>query len=277
MTGILYIVATPIGNLQDMSFRAIEVLKQVDLIAAEDTRHSNKLLNYFGIDTALTSFHEHSSPEKQAYLVRELLADKSIALISDAGTPLISDPGSWLVAKAKQEQIKVVPIPGPCAAIAALSVAGLSTAKFHFEGFLPAKTSARQQRLQELCLFTQTLILYEAPHRIIDLVTDLEMIMGGSRQIVIARELTKTFETIYSACVSEVLTWLQSNDNEQRGEFVVLVAGMTENLKNNLTEAMRIYRILQNELSSKQAIKLAAAIAEVSKNELYKIVLESKP
>lgn len=266
----LYIVATPIGNLRDMSARAIETLKSVDYIAAEDTRHSHKLLVHFGIDTPVFSLHEHNESECSEKLLEKFLSkEQTIALISDAGTPLISDPGHRLVKKVRQYNIPVIPIPGPCALITALSASGLSCEQFIFEGFLPEKKIARQKKLDALCYETRTLIFYEAPHRILDLIEDMLAIFGTQRRVVLARELTKTFETIHEGNLEELIIWLNNDKNQQRGEFVVLVEGNKESFRHSELEIQRILKLLLDELPIKQAAALAAKITHGKKNKLY--------
>ena len=272
--GILYIVATPIGNLSDLSERAIDTLKEVDLIACEDTRHSKKLLFHFGIETQLTALHDHNEQDRVDSLLAELSTGKSLALISDAGTPLISDPGYRLVKTAQQQGIKISPIPGPCAAMAALSVAGLASDHFYFEGFLPAKQSGRLKRLQELQLRTETLIFYEAPHRVLETLQDLCEVLGGERQATLARELTKLYETIHSDNLADLASFVEEDENQRRGEIVLLVAGCETNVEAAMQEALRVYRILEKDLPMKQAVALAAKITAVKKNSLYKAVLE---
>jgi 16S rRNA (cytidine1402-2'-O)-methyltransferase len=266
----LYIVATPIGNLGDMSARAIETLKSVDYIAAEDTRHSHKLLMHFAIDTPVLSLHEHNESERSDVLLEKLSKKRqTIALISDAGTPLVSDPGHRLVKKVRKHNIPVIPIPGPCALIAALSVSGLDCEQFIFEGFLPEKKTARQKKLAELRYETRTLIFYEAPHRILALIEDMLSIFGVQRLVVLGRELTKTFETIHEGNLEELKTWLNNDKNQQRGEFVVLVAGSKELYQPSDLETQRILRLLLDELPIKQAAALAAKITHGKKNKLY--------
>ncbi len=218
ITGILYIVATPIGNLQDITLRALDILKEVDLIAAEDTRHSKRLLVHFDIRTPILSLHAHNEDEKNQKLMEMLQSNKSIALISDAGTPLISDPGYRLVSTAHELGIKVVPVPGACAAMTALCASGLPTDRFYFTGFLPAKSQARINRLNEFIHYSATLILYEAPHRIVDLMEDIVKVMGPTRRVGIARELTKKFETIYTDEAIKVLSKIKAHDEERLGE-----------------------------------------------------------
>jgi len=265
----LYIVATPIGNLGDVSARAIEILRHVDCIAAEDTRHSRKLLDHFAINTPILSLHEHNESERSEMLLKRLQQNKTIALISDAGTPLISDPGYILVKKARRHKIPVVPVPGPCALIAALSASGLDCQRFIFEGFLPEKKNARKTKLQHLLHETRTLVFYEAPHRILDLVDDMLVVFGPQRTIILARELTKTFETIHEGSVEQLKTWLNEDKNQQRGEFVVLVKGSEHVFLPATLEIQRILALLLNELPTKQAVSLAAKITHEKKNKLY--------
>lgn len=275
--GILYVVATPIGNLGDMSPRALEALSGASLIAAEDTRHSMALLRHFGIDTPLTALHEHNEREASAALVQRLLSGASIALIADAGTPLLSDPGYHLVSAARAAGLRVVPIPGPCALIAALSAAGLPSDRFVFEGFLPARAAARRARLEELRNEPRTLIFYESPHRIVDCVDDLAGVFGAERPAVIARELTKLFETLHDDSLAGLGAWLRSDVNQQKGEFVILVRGsMLSEQGAQDGEAERVLRILMAELPVKQAAALAAQITGRKKNALYELALQQK-
>ncbi len=268
--GTLYSVATPIGNLQDLSPRAKTILTEVDLIAAEDTRHSRQLLNYFGINTPLQSLHEHNEKQQAQVLLRRLLNGDNIALISDAGTPLISDPGQYLLQLALTEQINVIPIPGASALISALSVAGFPADKFVFDGFLSAKTSTRQQRLEELKTETRTLVFYEAPHRIIACIQDIIKIFGEQREITLVKELTKIFETIYRDNLFNILNWLQDKPERSKGEFVLVVQGFIPPDNKIITpEAERIFLLLRKELSLKQSAKLTSEITGISKNSLY--------
>lgn len=273
----LYIVATPIGNLGDITLRAIEILREVGCIAAEDTRHSKKLLAHFNIKKPMLSLHDYNENEQSKILLQRLQKGENIALISDAGTPLISDPGFRLVKMVREAGIKVIPIPCPCAAITALSASGLPTDKFIFEGFLPAKSSARQQRLAELTTEPRTIIFYEAPHRLMTLIKELVNIFGENRPAVVARELTKKFETIYSANLGEIKTWLESDKNQQKGEFVILLHGMKPIKAEKINEKnLQILKILLAELPVKQAASLTAKITGVSKNKLYKAAMELK-
>ncbi|MBN2689110.1 MAG: 16S rRNA (cytidine(1402)-2'-O)-methyltransferase [Gammaproteobacteria bacterium] len=271
--GVLYIVATPIGNLADISLRALEVLKEVDLIAAEDTRHSKLLLNNYSIKTKLTALHEHNERQQLKTVLTKLKHGENIALISDAGTPLISDPGFPLVQAVKDAGIKVVPIPGACAAIAALSAAGMPTDRFIFEGFLPAKAGAREQRLQALEHEVRTMIFYLSPHRIFKVLSDMQAVFGSDREVVVARELTKKFETIKKDNIANIISWLTNDSNQQKGEFVCLVAGAVVDENALMQESERIYKILREELSHKQAVALAAKITGIKKSKLYNLML----
>lgn len=271
----LYVVATPIGNLQDISQRAIEVLRDVDLIAAEDTRHSKRLLSHLGITTRLTSYHEHNEDAKTGQLIEQLKQGVKVALISDAGTPLISDPGFHLVRSAHQESIRVTPVPGASALVAALSASGIASDRFVFEGFLPSKQGARLARLEKLADESRTLIFYESSHRIVASVADFGQALGGDRQLCIARELTKKFETIHSAPIAEALEWLQSDSDQQRGEFVLIAAGNTALQREEVqTSVEQVLETLLAELPLKQAVQLAAQITGHKKNELYQQALE---
>lgn len=274
-TGTLFIVATPIGNLHDMTPRALEVLTSVGVIAAEDTRHSGRLLQHFGISTATTACHDHNERDKSATLVERMLAGEDIALISDAGTPLISDPGYHLVRAAREAGVRVSPVPGSCALVAALSAAGLPSDRFAFEGFLPAKASGRRQRLQSLASETRTWMLYEAPHRLLECLEDMCDILGPQRQVVLARELTKTFETIRGAPIAELVEWVRADSDQQRGECVLVVeAAPARDEDAGLDpEAERVLDLLLEELPVKQAAALAAKITGQKKNRLYQVAL----
>ncbi|WPP45420.1 16S rRNA (cytidine(1402)-2'-O)-methyltransferase [Pseudomonas sp. AN-1] len=273
--GTLYVVATPIGNLEDISARALRVLREVALIAAEDTRHSARLLQHFGINTPLAACHEHNEREQGSRLVQRLLAGDDLALISDAGTPLISDPGYHLVRNARAAGVRVVPVPGACALIAALSASGLASDRFVFEGFLPARATARRQRLQVLLEEPRTLILYEAPHRLLECLADLSELFGVERPAVLARELSKTFETIKGAPLGELHDWVAADSNQQRGECVLLVEGWQapEGEEALSAEALRVLDLLLAELPLKRAAALAAEITGVRKNLLYQQAL----
>jgi 16S rRNA (cytidine1402-2'-O)-methyltransferase len=271
----LYIVATPIGNLGDISHRAIEVLRRADVIAAEDTRHSSRLTQHFGIATRLVSYHDYSSSGREDAILAELAAGRSVALISDAGTPLISDPGYSLVARARQMQITVIPVPGACALTTALCAAGLPTDRFVFEGFPPHKQGARRQLFESLADEQRTVIFYESPHRIADSVIDMRDAFGEQRQAVICRELTKTWETIHGDSLGGLSQWIMADDNNRRGEFVVLIHGApVVDQDSQLSDADRQLRILLEELPVKQAAALVAKITGLKKNAVYKRALE---
>ncbi|MYM64677.1 16S rRNA (cytidine(1402)-2'-O)-methyltransferase [Pseudomaricurvus sp. HS19] len=274
----LYVVATPIGNLGDMVPRAIETLQTVDVIAAEDTRHSARLLSHFGIQTPLLAYHDHSDGRQVQALVARLLSGESVALISDAGTPLVSDPGYRLVRRAREAGVRVVPVPGACALVAALSASGLPSDRFSFEGFLPPKSGQRQNRLQTLVAETRTLIFYEAPHRIEECLADMALAFGAEREAVLARELTKTFETIVGGSLQSLCEFVAADPNQRRGEMVLMVRGREADAGEGLDEdARRIMTILLAELSVKQASQLAAEITGVRKKLLYQWALEQQP
>ena len=277
MTGILYVVATPIGNLDDISARAIQVLGRVARIAAEDTRHSARLLQHLGINTHLVAVHDHNEAGKTQHLISQLLAGEDLALISDAGTPLISDPGYRLVAAAHEAKIQVVPVVGACAAIAALSAAGLPSDRFSFEGFLHAKANARRQTLSALKDERQTLIFYEAPHRIVDCLADMSEIFGAQREVTLAREITKTFETIKKSTLGALLDFVKNDPNQQKGEIVLVVAGAsdTPNDQDQLKTDQLLLRLLKD-LPVKTAAQLAADLTGIKKNELYQRALVLK-
>lgn len=276
-TGTLYVVATPIGNLGDITQRAIATLQQVDAIAAEDTRHTVGLLRHLGISKPLLAVHEHNEQQSAQGLIKRLQAGESIAMVTDAGTPAVSDPGALVVQAVRQAGLAVVPIPGVSAVIAALSAAGIAQSGFYFEGFLPASGSQRRKRLEILKTLPTTLVFYEAPHRIVECVTDLAAVLGGHRQLTLARELTKTFETIYTCSLAEAIDWLQADPNQQRGEFVLLVhADMQEKAVGLDDETLRILQRLLQELPLKQAVALATDITGQKKNELYEAALAIK-
>ncbi|MGE7990632.1 16S rRNA (cytidine(1402)-2'-O)-methyltransferase [Pseudomonas sp. NPDC089554] len=278
MAGTLYVVATPIGNLDDMSARALKILADVALIAAEDTRHSVRLLQHFGIDTPLAACHEHNERDEGGRFITRLLAGDDVALVSDAGTPLISDPGYHLVRQARAAGVKVVPVPGACALIAALSAAGLPSDRFIFEGFLPAKSAGRKARLEQVREEPRTLIFYEAPHRILECLEDMEAVFGGERPALLARELTKTFETLKGLPLAELRAFVAADTNQQRGECVVLVAGWSapQDEQAISTEAQRVLDLLLAELPLKRAAALAAEITGVRKNLLYQAALDKQ-
>lgn len=268
--GTLYVIATPIGNLEDMVPRAVRILGEVDLIAAEDTRHSAKLLRHFNIGTPLQAIHEHNERSHVPKLIEFLRDGKSIAFITDAGTPLVSDPGFHLVRTARRAGIRVVPVPGACAAITALSAAGLPSDRFVFEGFPPPRSSARRKHFETLRDETRTLIFYESPHRILESLQDMSAVFGTEREAVLARELTKQFETLTSGTLTELLDWTRSDANHQLGEFVVLLHGSTLAELEEVSEATeRLLRILLGEMGVSQAAALAAKITGMKKNKLY--------
>lgn len=269
-TGSLYIVATPIGHLDDISTRAIATLQTVDAIAVEDTRHSQKLLSHLAIKKPLIAFHEHNERQKALELLEKVQAGLNLALISDAGTPLISDPGYHLVRLAHELKIQVIPIPGPCALVAALSASGLPTDRFIFEGFLPPKTTVRSNRLKMLAKESSTLIFYEAPHRILATLEDMVVQLGETRKAVLARELTKSFETIQSGTLASLLAEIKAGLIPERGEMVLVVQGVEEIDAAILSkEAIQILEILLEELSVKQASLLTAKITGIHKRILY--------
>jgi len=275
-TGILYIVATPIGNLNDITLRAIEVLKQVDVIAAEDTRHSKKLLDHYGIDTRLMAVHDHNEQDRIEVLMQLLQDGKSVALISDAGTPLISDPGFRIVRAMQKVGLGVVSIPGPCAAVAALSIAGLPTDRFLFVGFLPPKQQARRSALEKVLTESATLVFYESPKRIADCVADVIEVMGAERVISVAKEITKAFETVKTGPAAEVLDWLLEDDHHRRGEFVLLVQGAeTEAPGDTVVEpsALRAVQLANEYMPMKKACALVSGLTGVPKNALYEAAL----
>jgi 16S rRNA (cytidine1402-2'-O)-methyltransferase len=267
--GTLYVVATPIGNLGDLTPRAREILAQVSLIAAEDTRHTGQLLKHFGIQSPLVSLHEHNEARRAEELVGRLASGESIALVSDAGTPLISDPGFDLVAHARARGIRVAAIPGPCAAIAALSIAGLPTDRFTFEGFLPAKASARRAQLEGLRSESRTMVFYEGPHRIKDVLTDMRDAFGGERRAVVCRELTKHFETTYDGTLDELVRKSADDADISRGEIVVVVSGAAKQTTTTMLDAEQLLHALLEELTPSQAAKIAARLTGEKRGELY--------
>ena len=271
----LYIVPTPIGNLGDITQRALEVLSNVDMIAAEDTRHTGKLLSHFNIQTKTFALHDHNEQQKAQVLVEKLLQGATSALVSDAGTPLISDPGYHLVSQCRHAGVKVVPLPGACAVITALSASGLPSDSFSFEGFLPPKSKGRKDKFLEIAKAARTSIFYESPHRIVDSLKDMLDILGSDRQVVLARELTKTFETIQSLPLGELIDWVTSDGNQQRGEMVLLIHGYRADSEESVPEeAQRTLGILVKELPLKKAAGLTAEIYNLKKNALYKWGLE---
>ena len=275
-TAVLYLVATPIGNLGDMVPRALSVLQSVDAIAVEDTRHSGKLMQHFGISKPLIPYHDHNEREAAERILYLLQQGKRVALISDAGTPAIADPGYRLVRLAHQQGVRVESIPGPCAAIAALAGSGLPSDRFLFAGFLPAKTQARQSALQALANDSATLIFYEAPHRLAQTVNDMVQVLGGDREVCLARELTKQFETVWLTTLSALQQALSEKRVEERGEMVLVMAGNSQAVSSADAEVHRVLDLLLGELPLKQAAALAAKITGVGKRELYQLALERK-
>jgi 16S rRNA (cytidine1402-2'-O)-methyltransferase len=276
-SGTLYVVATPIGNLDDLSARALATLNSVDLIAAEDTRHTGKLLQLIGCATPMLSLHEHNERQRSLELRERLSAGANIALVSDAGTPLISDPGFTLVRELTQHGIRVVPVPGACAAIAALSVAGLPTDRFVFEGFLPAKSSKRRERLAELLHEARTVVFYEAPHRCAETLTDLAQVLGGERQAAACRELTKLYETSYYGSLAELSARAATDADMARGELVLVVAGSEpgDTARQSL-QAEQVLMVLLQELPASQAAKLAARICGADRAAMYELAVKHK-
>ena len=275
--GTLYVVATPIGNLTDITLRALDTLKSVDAIAAEDTRHTAGLLGHFAISKKLMAVHEHNEHQSAAKLLVQLQAGENIALVTDAGTPGISDPGAVVVNFLRQAGIKVVPIPGVSAVVTALSVSGIVQNGFFFHGFLPASGAARRQVLEGLKSQTVTLVFYEAPHRIVASLADMAQVLGADRRVTIARELTKTFETVHTCLLSDAQSWLKADANQQRGEFVLLVeAPPLKNQEEISEQTARMLTLLLAELPLKQAVKLAADISREKKNSLYDLALQLK-
>ncbi|MCL9683113.1 16S rRNA (cytidine(1402)-2'-O)-methyltransferase [Legionella maioricensis] len=272
--GTLYIVATPIGNRDDITLRALNILKSVDLILAEDTRHSIQLLTSLGIKNNLSAFHAHNEGDKSKNFIEQLLAGKSIALISDAGTPLISDPGFPLVKLAREHEIPVVPVPGPCALITALSAAGVPCDSFLFLGFLPAKQNARKNKLETLRSEPHTLIFYESTHRIIECLNDLEETYGPGCELVLAKELTKTFERFISGTVPEVKNWLLAESGHTKGEFVLIIPPRPDAEEKHSNE--ELLTVLLKELPLKQAVSIACKLTKTNKNELYETALKLK-
>lgn len=270
-TGILYIVATPIGHREDISQRALDTLRSVNFILAEDTRHSRVFLNFLGINQPLLSMHAHNEEKKCEHIIERLIQGESCALISDAGTPLISDPGYPLVKRARAQGISVIPIPGACALITALSAAGVPCDMFTFCGFLPAKKSARQHKLEHLKTLEHTLVFYESTHRILDCMDDIALVFGESCPIVLVKELTKAFERFISNSCTEVKNWLLIDDNHIKGEFVLIIP--PRDVNKNTDSHEEILSILLSELPLKQAVKLTSQITKSNKNELYQMAL----
>ena len=273
MEGYLYILATPIGNRDDMTLRAIEILRTVDLIAAEDTRHSKKLMDYHVIKAPLLSLYEHNEAARTVLLCEKLKQGLNIALISDAGTPLISDPGYRLITRVREAGIRVIPVPGACAAITALVSSGLPTDRFVFEGFIPSKGEVRWKKIAALKNESRTMIFYESVHHIVDFIDLLNEQFGDHRRATIARELTKIFETIYTAPLLELKKWIVEDPNQQKGEFVIIVEGAIEKITEINEENQRLLTVLLEELPLKQAISLAAKITHLPRKKLYSLGL----
>lgn len=267
--GTLFVVATPIGNLGDLSPRALDTLKKVAAVCAEDTRHTRQLLAHFGVEKPMVALHEHNEGDAAGALVARLLAGESLALVSDAGTPLVSDPGFRLVRAAREAGITVSPVPGPSALVAALSAAGLPSDRFVFEGFLPAKANARRERLAGLAAEPRTLIFYESAHRIEDMLADAAAAFGAERRAVVARELTKLFETVLDGTLAELGQRVRDDPNQRKGEFVVLVHGAGEEADATVLEGRRLYAKLSQYLAPSTAAKLAAELSGAPRKALY--------
>jgi len=275
-SGQLYVVATPIGNLSDISERARSVLQDVALIAAEDKRHSAKLLRHLGINSPLLALHDHNEHAVVEQLVARLQVGEDVALISDAGTPLVSDPGYILVRKAHDAGIPVHPVPGACAAIAALSASGLATDRFLFCGFLPAKQAARRNQLEQLADHTETLIFYEAPHRILACLEDMRQVIGEEREAVLARELTKQFETIRRGSLAALHSWVEQDSNQQRGEMVLLLAGQPQDAHTETAQSEKLLKLLVDAMPLKQAVDITVSTFGGKKNAIYQKALQLK-
>ena len=275
LTGILYIVATPIGNLQDITQRALDTFAKVDLIAAEDTRHSGLLLSHYGIKKPFFALHDHNEQEKAHILVEKLKQGSHIALISDAGTPLISDPGFHLVRQCREAGIRVVPLPGACAAITALCASGIASDRFCFEGFLPAKSKARKDKLENIAEEDRTLIFYESTHRILDTLEDMQSVLGEERYIVLAREITKTWETITGNTIKNLREWLLEDPNRTKGEMVLIVEGKpkSDNNEEISPQAVKALELITEELPLKKAAAIVAELYGYKKNALYQFGL----
>ncbi|MBX9813003.1 MAG: 16S rRNA (cytidine(1402)-2'-O)-methyltransferase [Burkholderiales bacterium] len=273
----LYVVATPIGNLRDVSLRALDVLKSVDTVAAEDTRITARLLNHYGIAKQLIALHEHNEKRMVPQVLALLAAGRSVALVSDAGTPAISDPGAQLVAAAIAAGYRVTPVPGANAAVTALSAAGLATPRFLFYGFLPARAAERKRELAELRNLPYALVFFEAPHRVVDSIADLHAAFGDARRIVIARELTKMFETMHACALAEATGWIEANADRRKGEFVLILDGrpVTRDGEEQV-QAQRVLEVLLAELPLRQAVVLATKITGGKRNELYDLALRLK-
>ena len=274
-TGHLYIVATPIGNLDDMVPRAVQTLQSVDFIAAEDTRHSGKLLKHFAVDTPMLAYHEHNESERTGYLLGLLDSGSSIALISDAGTPLISDPGYRLVRAAHAAGVAVIPIPGPSAMVAALSVSGLPSDQVLFVGFLPSRVQSRRARLQELAERRETVVLYESCHRIVDALADMALVLGPQREVAFCRELTKTFETVRLGSLESIRDWVNADGDQQRGEIVLVIEGKKAAAVSLDEVSQGWLRVLAAEMSPARAAALASKVTGIRKRTLYQWLTQS--
>ncbi len=271
----LYVVATPIGNLADISARAQQVFEAVDVIAAEDTRHTKRLLNHLGVSKPLLAVHDHNEQQAAQVLLDRLSQGQSVALVSDAGTPLIADPGYHVLQQVVDAGYTVVPVPGPCAVITALCASALPTDRFIFDGFLPPKSGARQQYFQSVSNQERTLVVYESPHRILASLADMQAVLGDEREIVLARELTKTFETFLRGSIGEVRAVVEADANQQKGEFVVMIRGVPQAKKQDVSdEAIQLLKVLAEELPLKQAAALTAKATGFKKNKLYQIGLD---
>ncbi len=276
LAGGLYVVATPIGNLGDITARALEVLRGVELIAAEDTRHSAVLLRHFGIETPLAAYHDHSAQRDLQRVERVLAGGAAVALISDAGTPMISDPGYRLTRFAHEAGYPVIPVPGASAVVAALSVSGLPTDRFSFEGFLPAKAAGRRSRLEALAERVETTVFYEAPHRLQEALSDMVDLLGADRPALLARELTKSFETVRKATLGDLLDLVMADANQSRGEIVLVVAGAEPRDRSLDTDTQRLLDLLAEEMPPRKAAALAAQYTGLKKNALYQYLLERR-
>jgi len=275
MSGTLFIVATPIGNLDDITFRAVETLKSVDLVLAEDTRHSQKILNHFNIKTPVSAFHDYNEREKCNTVIDKLKQGDSIALISDAGTPLISDPGYILVSAAKKNSVNVVPIPGPSALITALSASGIPSDRFSFFGFLPSKQNARIKTLKTFASRPETIIVYESPKRIMATLTDMLFVFGEEREVCLAKELTKTFETILTTNIPNLIDYISADPGHQKGEFVLLISSTAKKGQLEFDQQLdRLLPVLCSEMGSSKAAKLAAKITGIDKKYCYQRAIE---
>ena len=272
-TGTLYIVATPIGNLEDITYRAVETLKRVGLVLAEDTRHASILFKRFDIKTPLLPYHEHNERKQLSKVLRRLSDGQEIAMISDAGTPLISDPGYPLVSEARNSGLNVVPIPGPSAVIAALSAGGLPTDRFCFEGFIPVKPGPRREFLARCARCTSTTVMYESCHRIQQSLTQVLDTIGPDRNIVVARELTKKFEEFYSGNAEQVLEQVMAKKENQKGEFVIMISGVRTSDPDDL-QARKMLEVLMEEMPLKSAARLVAKLVEGNRNQIYQLGLQ---